>query len=128
MDARLIKLFRKLSSAEQRRLCEWTQCTLINKRPEVSALCAYMAAHAARFPETPRNRHDPAARRPHRSLTKQPLPHRRPRAPLAELEAYLAARVPLLLRRLHAAPAAALAPHRSFMGVPSPRDILYDTL
>ncbi len=48
MDARLIKLFRKLSSAEQRRLCEWTQCTLINKRPEVSALCAYMAAHAAR--------------------------------------------------------------------------------
>lgn len=48
MDARLIKLFRKLSSAEQRRLCEWTQCSLFNKRPEVSALCAYMAAHENR--------------------------------------------------------------------------------
>lgn len=48
MDARLIKLFRKLSPLDQRRLCEWTQCPLFNKRPDVAALCTYMTANANR--------------------------------------------------------------------------------
>lgn len=48
MDARLLKLFKKLSPADQRRLCDWTQCPLFNKRPDVAALCAHIAAHANR--------------------------------------------------------------------------------
>ena len=48
MNARLIKLFKKLPVAEQRRLCEWTRCSLFNRRPDVIALCDYMAANAGR--------------------------------------------------------------------------------
>jgi hypothetical protein len=48
MDTRLIKLFKKLPAADRRRLCEWTQCSLFNKRPEVAALCAHITANAAR--------------------------------------------------------------------------------
>ncbi|HOY05398.1 MAG TPA: hypothetical protein PLO67_08350 [Saprospiraceae bacterium] len=47
MDARLLKLFKKLPAADRRRLCEWTQCSLFNKRPEVAALCAHITQHAA---------------------------------------------------------------------------------
>lgn len=47
MNARLIKLFKKLQAADQRRLCEWTQCGLFNKRPEVTALCLHITQHAA---------------------------------------------------------------------------------
>lgn len=48
MNAQLFKLFKKLPAVDRRRLCEWTQCGLFNKRPDVSALCAYLAAHAER--------------------------------------------------------------------------------
>lgn len=48
MDARLLKLFKKLPPADQRRLNEWTQCPLFNKRTEVAALCTYLTANAAR--------------------------------------------------------------------------------
>lgn len=48
MNTQLVKLFKKLPTADQRRLCAWTQCGLFNKRPDVSALCVYMTAHAGR--------------------------------------------------------------------------------
>jgi hypothetical protein len=42
----LLRLFKKLSPADRRRLCEWTRCRLVNKRASTAALCAYLAEYA----------------------------------------------------------------------------------
>ncbi|MEY3248670.1 MAG: hypothetical protein RL742_713, partial [Bacteroidota bacterium] len=42
----LLRLFKKLSPADRRRLCEWTRCSLMNKRASTAVLCAYLAEHA----------------------------------------------------------------------------------
>ena len=42
----LLRLFKHLPPAERRRLCEWTRCTIANKRASTTALCDYLAKHA----------------------------------------------------------------------------------
>lgn len=42
----ILRLFKQLSASERRRLCEWTRCTLVNKRASTTALCAYLAEYA----------------------------------------------------------------------------------
>lgn len=48
MDSLVIRVFRQLSQAERRQLCELVRCPYFNKRKEVIRICDYLAVHTGR--------------------------------------------------------------------------------